>query len=56
MSVLQHWHEVVECKDPELLDKLLAEDCMFHSPIVHTPQEGKALTKLYLTAAMQILG
>ncbi len=56
MTVLERWHEVVQKKDPELLDELLAEDCVFHSPIVHTPQEGKALTKLYLAAAMQVLG
>ena len=29
---------------------------MFHSPVVHTPQEGKQLTKLYLSAAIMVLG
>lgn len=55
MTNLERWHEVVASKNPDLLDSLLAEDCVFHSPIVHTPQEGKALTKLYLAAAMQVL-
>ena len=55
MTNLERWHAVVAGKDPDLLDSLLAEDCVFHSPIVHTPQEGKALTKLYLAAAMQVL-
>ncbi|MCX2980264.1 nuclear transport factor 2 family protein [Halieaceae bacterium IMCC14734] len=55
MTNLERWHEVVAGKDPDLLDPLLADDCVFHSPIVHTPQEGKALTKLYLAAAMQVL-
>jgi len=41
--------------NPDRLDDLLAEDCFFYSPIVHTPQEGRALTKLYLTAAMHVL-
>jgi hypothetical protein len=29
---------------------------VFHSPVVHTPQAGKALTKLYLSAAIMVLG
>jgi hypothetical protein len=28
---------------------------VFHSPVVHTPQEGKAITKMYLTAALHTL-
>jgi hypothetical protein len=40
----------------DLLDDLLAEDCVFYSPIVHTPQQGRELTKLYLSAAAQVLG
>ena len=50
------WHRVVETKDPALLDALVAEDCVFRSPAVHTPQEGKAVTIQYLTAAMVVLG
>jgi len=46
----------VERRDAEGLDALLAEDVVFHSPIVHTPQRGKGLTKLYLTAALHVLG
>lgn len=56
MSVLEHWHEIIKSRDPSLLDEILAEDCVFYSPIVHTPQEGKELTKLYLSAAMQVFG
>ena len=56
MNVLEHWHRVIEQQDPALLDDLLAEDCVFYSPIVHTPQEGKAITTMYLAAAMQVLG
>jgi hypothetical protein len=53
---LQSWHAVLEAQDPGLLDRLLAEDCVFRSPAVHTPQEGKALTTAYLSAAMTVLG
>ena len=28
---------------------------VFHSPVVHTPQEGKPITTLYLAAAMHVL-
>jgi len=38
----------------ETLDELLAEDVVFHSPVVHTPQKGRALTKLYLMAAFNV--
>ena len=53
---LRRWHRIVEEQDPTLLDELLADDCVFRSPAVHTPQEGKALTTAYLTAAMRVLG
>jgi hypothetical protein len=49
------WHRLVETRDVDGLDAVLADDVVFHSPIVHTPQEGKALTKLYLTAAFHVL-
>jgi len=55
-SVIEKWHEVVESKDPSALDELLADDCVFHSPVVHTPQRGKALTTMYLSAAVQVFG
>lgn len=50
------WHEVAVARDPALLDGLIADDCVFRSPAVHTPQSGKALTTAYLTAAMAVLG
>jgi hypothetical protein len=40
---------------PGGLDELLDDDVVFVSPIVFTPQEGKAITKLYLQAAGQTL-
>lgn len=38
-----------------MLDALIAEDATFHSPVVHTPQQGKAITIFYLTAAAHLL-
>ncbi|GAA4751914.1 nuclear transport factor 2 family protein [Nocardioides endophyticus] len=50
------WHAVVESRDPAGLAELLADDVVFRSPAVHTPQAGKALTTAYLSAAMVVLG
>ncbi|WP_372734501.1 nuclear transport factor 2 family protein [Nocardioides sp.] len=55
-ATIAAWHRVVESKDPVELDALLADECVFRSPAVHTPQEGKGLTTTYLTAAMVVLG
>ena len=49
-------HRLIEEKNAAGLDDILAEDAVFHSPVVHTPQEGKQLTKLYLSAAIMVLG
>jgi hypothetical protein len=48
---LKNWHRHLKGEYPGGLDTLLDDDCVFHSPIVFTPQEGKDLTKLYLGAA-----
>ncbi|HXZ16459.1 MAG TPA: nuclear transport factor 2 family protein [Roseiarcus sp.] len=55
-GVIERWHEVVRAGDPAALDALLAEDAVFFSPVVHTPQRGKAVTKAYLAAALKVLG
>jgi hypothetical protein len=52
---LQQWYDLVENHDPKALSDLIADDATFHSPIVHTPQEGKALTYMYLSAAVNVL-
>lgn len=53
--VVERWHEIVARRDPAALDGILADEVVFHSPVVHTPQAGKALTRMYLQAAMQVL-
>jgi hypothetical protein len=55
-AALEAWHRVATSRDPQGLDELLAEDCVFRSPAVHAPQEGKALTTSYLAAALVVLG
>jgi hypothetical protein len=53
---LETWHQLIREQNAAGLDDILADDAVFHSPVVHTPQEGKALTKLYLSAAIMVLG
>ena len=48
------WHHLVKDRNPVGLDDLLAEDAVFLSPIVHSPQRGKALTRAYLRAAFEV--
>lgn len=51
---IKTWHGIVEKRDVQELDALLAEEVVFHSPVVHTPQVGKAITKKYLAAAFHV--
>lgn len=53
---LQNWHKFFDTGDHALLKSILADDVMFHSPVVHTPQEGKQITFMYLAAAGDVLG
>ncbi len=55
IDTLAVWHRLVEQRDADGLDALLSEKVVFHSPILHTPQVGKDLTKFYLTAAMAVI-
>ncbi len=54
---LARWHAYMEGgSDPALLADLLADDAVFHSPVVHTPQAGKPVVMAYLVAASHVLG
>ena len=53
-TTIAHWHNLLESDNAAGLDSLLADNAVFHSPIVHTPQYGKALTQIYLSAAFMV--
>jgi hypothetical protein len=53
-DAIDMWHSLVEKRDTRGLDALLADEVVFYSPVVHTPQVGKAITKKYLVAAFQV--
>jgi ketosteroid isomerase-like protein len=51
------WHAyMVSGGDADLLAAQLADDAVFHSPVVHSPQEGKAKVMMYLLSAAKVLG
>jgi len=56
IATLAAWHALVQARDYRGLDALLADEVVFHSPVVHSPQAGKALTRQYLAAALQVFG
>ena len=53
-AAIAAWHRLVRERDAAGLQELLAEDAVFHSPVVHTPQRGRALAATYLGAALDI--
>jgi hypothetical protein len=53
---IDRWHHVMAKRDTAGLRELIADEAVFHSPVVHTPQRGKQLTVMYLTAAFQVFG
>ena len=56
MNAVEKWYEVMKSNDMDKLDELLAEDVVFYSPVVYTPQKGKDITKMYLMAAGGVFG
>jgi len=55
-NAISQWHNIVRTRDASGLGELLADDVVFYSPVVHTPQVGKAVTTMYLSAAVQVFG
>jgi hypothetical protein len=51
---IEIWHRLVSTRDSSGLNLLLAEDAVFYSPVVHTPQCGRELTFAYLSAAFEV--
>ena len=53
-SALETWHRLVRTHDASGLRELVAEDAVFHSPVVHSAQHGRKLTVMYLSAAFEV--
>lgn len=52
---IRRWHAYIDQNDPTLLEALLDDGAVFESPVVHTPQVGKAITLKYLLGAANVL-
>ena len=50
---LEKWHQGLKSQDQNFLDDILDDECVFTSPIVFKPIEGKEMSKLYLMGAGQ---
>lgn len=51
------WHDYMKRGgDAALLSAQIADNAVFHSPVVHSPQEGKTKVMLYLLSAAKVLG
>lgn len=53
-SPLPRWHELVEKQDLSIFGEIFHDDCVFYSPLVFQPKEGKALTRQFLSAAARM--
>jgi hypothetical protein len=54
IDTLAVWHELVQTRNVDGLDSLLADDVVFLSPLVHSAKAGKAITTQYLSAAFKV--
>jgi hypothetical protein len=54
VSAFDRWHTVMAQGTTDGLWELLHEDCVFWSPVVHTPQRGRQISFAYLSAAHQV--
>ena len=48
---IENWHQVMRTGNVSTLPHILHDEVIFHSPVVHTPQIGKAKVIMYLSAA-----
>jgi ketosteroid isomerase-like protein len=51
LDAIDRWHDFMRGDRPDGLDELLADDAVIYSPVVFTPQRGKAIVAMYLQAA-----
>ena len=54
-ETIRRWHVIALERRAEELKDILAEDCVFESPVVHTPQKGRAIVEAYLRGALEVL-
>ena len=55
-KAIEDWLAIAASKNHAGLGDLLTEDALFVSPVVHTPQAGRAISLKYLRCALHVLG
>ena len=53
-ELIAKWHAYMDSPSEDALASMLHEEVCFISPVVHTPQQGKAITMKYLLSAGQV--
>lgn len=53
---LARWHDHIWNPSHQALWDMLHPDCVFESPVVHTPQVGREIVFKYLASAGNVLG
>ena len=48
------WHEMLDTRDMNILNELLADDVVFRSPVAFNPYPGKPVVTFILTNVIQI--
>ena len=48
------FREAVDAKDMDAVERMLADDVVFRSPVAHTPYPGKAITAAILRAVVEV--
>ena len=51
---IERWIDIIDNGRTDELAALVAEDAVFYSPAVFTPQEGRDKTLAYLTAVRRL--
>ena len=54
VDAIDQWHQMMATGRYDGLLDLLSRDCVFWSPVVHTPLRGRDITLMFLTAAGQV--
>ncbi len=55
-TTVERWHALLRGELPGGVDALLAEDVVFHSPVVFRPVRGRERVRLYLAGASRVFG
>lgn len=51
---LEKWHTMIESRDMNILNALLADEVVFRSPVAYNPYEGKQVVFFILSNVIQI--